>query len=168
MNVFNCFLNSVQLTSLSHRLAGKLFQIRGPAAAKHLSPKRLWTRVTEHFLPEEDEMPLSSGNSTNSLATATFRYSCSSIYLQCTVKSQAAALKPNQWLRCIMQCFHDSERWDGTSLQSNSTNYTREVTREDPASFPRHTRWKVCGSWCRSQIGSKVYPNFWGHLSYLA
>jgi len=54
MNVFSCLLNSVQLTSLSRRLAGKLFQIRGPAAARHLSPKRLWTRVTEHFLPEED------------------------------------------------------------------------------------------------------------------
>ena len=26
----------------------------GLAAAKHLSPKRLWTRVTEQFLPEED------------------------------------------------------------------------------------------------------------------
>jgi len=48
------FWNSVQLTSLSRRLTGKLFQIRGPAAAKHLSPKRLWTRVTEHFLPEEN------------------------------------------------------------------------------------------------------------------
>jgi len=54
MNVFSCLLNSVQLTSLSRRLTGKLFQIRGPAAAKHLSPKRLWTRVTEHFLPEEN------------------------------------------------------------------------------------------------------------------
>ena len=48
MNVFSYLLNSVQLTSLSRRLAGKLFQIRGPAAAKHLSPKRLWTRETEH------------------------------------------------------------------------------------------------------------------------
>ena len=51
MNVFSCFLNSVQLTPLSRRLAGKLFQIRGPAAA---TTKRLRTRVTEHFLPEED------------------------------------------------------------------------------------------------------------------
>jgi len=37
MNVFSCLLNSVQLTSLSRRLAGKLFQIRGPAAAKHVT-----------------------------------------------------------------------------------------------------------------------------------
>jgi len=42
-----------QLSS-EFRLVGKLFQIRGPAAAKHLSPKRLWTRVTEHFVPEDD------------------------------------------------------------------------------------------------------------------
>jgi len=54
MNVFGCLLNSVQLTSLPRRLVGKLFQTRGPAAAKHLSPKQLWTRVTEHFLPKED------------------------------------------------------------------------------------------------------------------
>ena len=39
LNVFSCLLNSVQLTSLSRRLAGKLFQIRGPAAAKHLVTK---------------------------------------------------------------------------------------------------------------------------------
>ena len=54
MNVFSCLLNSVQLTSLSRRLAGKLFQIRGPAAAQYLSPKRIGTRVTYHLLREED------------------------------------------------------------------------------------------------------------------
>jgi len=46
-----CLLNSVQLTSLSRRLAGKLFQIRGPAAAKHLSPKRLWA-LSPRIRPE--------------------------------------------------------------------------------------------------------------------
>ena len=34
---FSCLLNLVQLTSLSRRLAGKLFQIRGPAAAKYVT-----------------------------------------------------------------------------------------------------------------------------------
>jgi len=29
--------------------------LRGPDAAKHLSPKRLWTRATKHFLPEKDK-----------------------------------------------------------------------------------------------------------------
>jgi len=53
MNVFSCFLNSVQLTSLSGRLAGKLFQIRGPAAAKHLSPKRLRTRTRNVKQPSQ-------------------------------------------------------------------------------------------------------------------
>jgi len=40
------------VNSLPHRLAGKLIEIRRPAAAKHLSPQRI--RVTEHFLLEED------------------------------------------------------------------------------------------------------------------
>ena len=37
---------------LSRRLAGKLFHIRGPAAAKHLSPKRLWNTVST-FSPKK-------------------------------------------------------------------------------------------------------------------
>ena len=51
---FSCLVNSMQLTSLSRRLAGKLFQIRGPAAAKHLFPRPLWTRemlMTRHWKP---------------------------------------------------------------------------------------------------------------------
>jgi len=51
MNVFSFLLNSVQLTSLSRRLAGKLFKIRGPAASNPNLPSGAYndgTRSSAH------------------------------------------------------------------------------------------------------------------------
>jgi len=73
MNVCRCLLNSVQKTSLSRRLAGKLFQIRGPAAAnlclqndsEHewqstFSPMRTWGSEQNFMRRDEYRQPVAS------------------------------------------------------------------------------------------------------------
>ena len=47
-NVFNNRLNCPRL-SHSLKLSGNVFHRRGPAAAKHRSPKLLYVRQTTHF-----------------------------------------------------------------------------------------------------------------------